>query len=625
MKRNSKNEKAAEVESAKSVADSNAPAAKVLKGDTHEKLTKGSSARNASGATSPKKISGGGRALKSGSPGRVKAIAALPGVSSQKVSPSRTGQETKREGLTSASAHGPLGTSVPTLASPSLASVAAGQARTVESPRQAMLKFREYQEKAFWSENRIEVWLWSRQIGKSYTLAAWAVYRLIQFPGRLVTILSNSKDNGIEVNQKVADICLLLGQAFEQADMSEDADFLNMRLETRISIGGKTGRIKVLAASPRTARGFSGDLILDEFAFHENSRAIWEAAEPIISSNKDFWCRIASTPNGKYNMFYQLCSGGVIPVRKVPRSIASTQGARIFSLVNGREITPAEARAEASDKAAYDQNYECQFADENMALLTYELIARAEDPLVGVLCEGEWSAAAIGLMHRAVGDLEVGVDVGRQRDLTVITVIERVERLRKVRAQLALEQMRLPDQQERLEVVLKMAKFRRCRIDMTGLGLGLFEYTERKFGSRVRGINFSSRVPATRRLQAEGRKAENVRVTEAMATELVGVFEDGGIRIPADAKLREDLRKPERVVTPGGNVSIAATRTEAGHADRFWSVALAVEAGAGGSGVLVTNVGSYPDGAQRGGLTADFAEDADFQEGRVLRGQGVLV
>jgi hypothetical protein len=59
------------------------------------------------------------------------------------------------------------------------------------------------------------VWCWSRQIGKSFTLAAWAVDRLLTRPGRLVTILSNSQANGQELNMKVAEVCdhLLLGQA----------------------------------------------------------------------------------------------------------------------------------------------------------------------------------------------------------------------------------------------------------------------------------------------------------------------------------------------------------------------------------------------------------------------------
>ena len=142
---------------------------------------------------------------------------------------------------------------------------------------------------------------WSRQIGKSFTLAAWAVDRLLTRPGRLVTVLSNSRENGAEFVAKCAEVCHLNGTRFESEDQSQGVQFQNMRHEIRIKAHGKTGRIKVLAANPRTARGFSGDLILDEFAFHEDSAAIWEAAEPILASNPDYLCRIASTGNGKHN------------------------------------------------------------------------------------------------------------------------------------------------------------------------------------------------------------------------------------------------------------------------------------------------------------------------------------
>jgi phage FluMu gp28-like protein len=52
-------------------------------------------------------------------------------------------------------------------------------------------------------------------------------------------------------------------------------------------------------------------------------------------------------------------------------------------------------------------------------------------------------------------------------------------------------------------------------------------------------------------------------------------------------QLRDELRKPERVTSPGGNVSIAATRDAVGHADHFWSFALAVDAATEASGPLV--------------------------------------
>lgn len=235
----------------------------------------------------------------------------------------------------------------------------------------ALLRFRPYQRAAF--ENRtngIEVWLWGRQTGKSFTLAAWAVDRLIVSPGRTVTMLSNSKFNGTELNRRCAEVCAMMGQAFEQVDLSVDNRFETMRAETRITIDGKTGRILVLAANPLTARSFSGDLILDEFAFHQDGAAIWSAAQPIIESNPDYLCRIASTPNGKHNQFYRMATNPAIPLRKVTRTEAYAQGCKVFHPVTREEIDPKTARELSDNKRSYDQNYECAFEDENMALLT---------------------------------------------------------------------------------------------------------------------------------------------------------------------------------------------------------------------------------------------------------------
>jgi hypothetical protein len=173
------------------------------------------------------------------------------------------------------------------------------------------VKFRAYQKAVFNDHSSgIVVLHWSRQIGKSYVLAAWAVCRLLIRPGRLVTVLSNSRENGAEFLLKCAEICELNGTRFETVEVTHSSlEYEDMRMELRIRNGGRVGRIKVLAANPRTARGFSGDLILDEFAFHEDGQAIWEAAEPILASNKDFLCRVASTGNGRGNFFYRMVEG----------------------------------------------------------------------------------------------------------------------------------------------------------------------------------------------------------------------------------------------------------------------------------------------------------------------------
>ena len=491
------------------------------------------------------------------------------------------------------------------------------------------LGFRLYQHRAFHDPSGVLVLHWSRQIGKSYVLAAWAVWRALKSSGRLVTVLSNSRDNGAEFVLKCTDVCNHIGQAFELDMSAPNVPFELTRMEIRIRRKGKIGRIKVLAANPRTARGFSGDLILDEFAFHENSAAIWEAAEPILASNPDFRCRIASTGNGKHNMFYRMASGwsagpakagtpnadatrtvkgdstsevhGVHPlgcsvsndhgeiftsaagfaVSRVSRTAAWQQGVKIYGLKNKREpITPEAARTQALDKTAYEQNYECAFADENMTLLTYELISAAQSDVVSIDAQ-EWSQASLVRMKEAQGRLEIGNDIGRNRDLSMVTVIEHVGQLRRVVAMLKLENMRLPDQQRQVAIACRMPKFHAYCGDMTGLGLGLVEFLQDQFGRyRIHGVNFSSTEPASDRIKLEGRKAETARVTEIMAVNLLACFEDRSLKdLPNDPALTDDLRKPEKITSPGGRVSIAATRDEAGHADGFWSLALAVRAG----------------------------------------------
>lgn len=469
----------------------------------------------------------------------------------------------------------------------------AGAVSNTTAQAHALVTFRKYQQRVFWDhETKTLILHWSRQIGKSYTLAGWAIDRLLRYPGRLVTVLSNSRANGQEFVLKCQEVCRKLGQAIEtesnfaaldqRTDLDEDMKYDMMRGEVRVTVDGQVGRIIVLAANPRTARGFSGDLILDEFAFHQDSRAIWEAAEPIISSNPDFLCRIASTGNGRRNMFYQLISEGRIPYYRVRRSDAWAAGEiKIYSAVTGREITPTQARSEASDKRAYDQNYECEFNDEASALLTQELISLAEREGV-VIEQQEWSEATIARLAALECDLFLGQDVGRRRDRSVQTVLGRFGSTKRIVAMLRMENMRLPAQQAQLARIATLPRFCGGCIDMTGLGLGLVEYSQEQPWGRdnIKGVDFSTTEPISQRLRSEGRKAETARVTEIMATNLLGDFEDRCIEIPKDPELRDDLRKPERIVSPGGRVSIAAERDEAGHADHFWSVALAVRAAA---------------------------------------------
>lgn len=510
------------------------------------------------------------------------------------------------------------------------------QSRAILEESVSKITYKEFQEPIFWDDTTGVLCLhWSRQIGKSYVLAGWAVKRLLLHPGRLVTVLSNSKDNGVEFIQKVKQVCELLNVSFSADELPEDAaamaaiDIETMQFEVRIRVAGRLGRIKVLAANPRTARGFSGDLILDEFAFHADSVAIWDAAEPIISSNADYLCRVASTGNGVHNMFYRMVAGANksaspvtnpaglcrshtrFVVSRVSRSAAHAMGQKIYDPKTRKPITPEEARKASLDKASYDQNYELAFLAAGSTLLNDDLVSQCEYTVAEAdmchICEESWSTEALAYFRTLAGPLILGQDVGRKRDLSVQVVGYRIGGVIYVCGILRMAAMSLPAQQVQLDHVVYLPNFGRAVIDETGLGIGLVDYAQRSHGiHRVVGVHFASRevrseTQADHAEQQHGRnsKADTALVTELMALDVLAAFTNRGIRIPSEQALRDSLKKPQRIAL-GNIVKIAAETDEAGHADEFWGLALMVRGFKAPVGMVHTTQGCMVGGGRGG-------------------------
>jgi phage FluMu gp28-like protein len=276
-------------------------------------------------------------------------------------------------------------------------------------------------------------------------------------------------------------------------------------------------------------------------------------------------------------------------------------GVRIYDSNTRQPITPEEALRKSLDKRAYLQNYECQFTDENAALLTEELICAAEREGVGI-DEQSWSADSLRRIAAAKGRVIAGWDIGRNRDLSVIVVLEKDGFVYRTLAVLRMDGLRKPLQDAEFDRLMRLHNVNRVEIDMTGLGVGFVDDGQARWGTyRVRGVNFSSTEPISDRLRLDGKKGETARVPEIMATDLLAVFESRAIEIPRDNDLHDDLRKPEKITSPGGRVSIAATRDEAGHADHFWAFALAIRAGGSAGPVAYSRV-NVPTGMGNMGM-----------------------
>jgi len=101
---------------------------------------------------------------------------------------------------------------------------------------------------------------------------------------------------------------------------------------------------------------------------------------------------------------------------------------------------------------------------------------------------------------------------------------------------------------------------RKVAIDETGIGMQLAEELAKKWGElKVLRVYFTAKAK------------------EELASRVKAVFEDKIISIPSDKDLIEDLHSVKKTLTPAGNIRYEG-ETQDSHADRFWSLALALHA-----------------------------------------------
>jgi phage FluMu gp28-like protein len=144
------------------------------------------------------------------------------------------------------------------------------------------------------------------------------------------------------------------------------------------------------------------------------------------------------------------------------------------------------------------------------------------------------------------------------RDLAVLAVVERVGDVFWTRALIEMQGAKFSEQEQVLRDVIPLCV--RGAVDSTGLGMEMAERLAEQFPGQVEPVSFTL-----------ARKQD-------LAVRMKRSFQEKTIRIPDHRELRRDLNAVKRIVTAAGNVRFDAERTDQGHADRFWALALALHA-----------------------------------------------
>jgi phage FluMu gp28-like protein len=300
-------------------------------------------------------------------------------------------------------------------------------------------------------------------------------------------------------------------------------------------------RITALPSNPDTARGFTANVVLDEFAIHQDSRKIWAALTPSVS-RPDLKLLVLSTPSGKDNKFYE--------VMTEQNSVWSRHTVDMYAAVaQGLDRNVDELRAAIGDDDIWAQEYELKWLDEASAWLTYDLISACEDPDAGRPEKYQG------------GPCFIGNDIARRNDLWVAWVWEAVGDVLWTREIRVLQHKTFAEQDTVMAELMQRYRVTRLAMDQTGMGEKPVEDAKRRYPGRVEGVLFTQ--PRKLDLAIVGKTA----------------FEDRKVRIPAgDLVLRADLHKTKKTVGPSGIPHLSAESDGAGHADRFWAGLLGIAA-----------------------------------------------
>ncbi len=353
-----------------------------------------------------------------------------------------------------------------------------------------------------------------------------------------------------------------------------------------------------LPANPDTARGYSANLLLDEFALHRDSKEIWAALFPTVT--RGYKIQILSTFKGKENKFFDLFETAPT-LQKFNGTHCEYMGERggwskhfvsIGDAIemgldlkdeDGQPIEMDDLKLSLNDDDIWAEEFELDARDEAGVFLSHETISSVTNSQL--IVKPAWiddlflsasrshahfkktSGQHLPLplhLHEKMNlpeKMYVGYDVARHRDLAVIWIDALIGG--KLRSHAIIDMLKTPFHMQRviMHTILKWAGLRRACIDKTGIGEDIAESCIDLVGSKAEAIDFTT---ANKEILAIGLKTN---------------FQNQMSEIPENSVIRRSLHSVKKSSTGTGHFRFDAKKTEeTGHADHFWAKALSVQA-----------------------------------------------
>ena len=388
-----------------------------------------------------------------------------------------------------------------------------------------------YQKSFITSPKKRKIWISSRQIGKSWSVALLACFKALSKQNGLsicISVNSRSASELISKCRQFAESIKILSEG--RIDYTASYDTIHF---------SNGSRVMSLPSTADSLRGWSAQcVIIDEAAFVWRLDDILQGIAPTLTRDQNSELILTTTPAGKNGAFYELYSTAL------NEDEWYVQHTTIEDAINdGLKIDIESLRSLCPDPEIFAQEYMCQFSSEYSSLIDTSLLEYYDE------------------LPKQTSTAYIGIDVGSTSDRTAMVTIQQINNRNYVDDIVVLHKAEYEHQLEIAKELHSKNKYRGGYVDKTGIGSAFSEFVTKKVCVNIKGLSFTA--------------SNKTPMYEALRSQ---VF-DHTILFNRKFKsmLEMDFNNVQRIVTESGQVKYEAGHNAQGHSDITSAIVLALQ------------------------------------------------
>lgn len=389
-----------------------------------------------------------------------------------------------------------------------------------------------YQKEFITNNSKRKIWISSRQIGKSWTIAFILVRKALEKKNGLTLCISVNSRSASEIIKK----CSQFAEAVKT--LSKGAITYQSAFDHITFSNGS--RILSLPSTSDGLRGWTASCVcVDEAAFVYKLDEIMQGLGPTLTRDQNAELILTTTPAGMNGPFYEMYS------RALDDEQWYVQTTTIHDAIqNGLEVNLDSLHSLCPDKDIFAQEYECKFMSSYGSLIDLDII--------------DWYDE----IPKGNPEKYLGMDIGSTSDRSAIVTAKRILDITYIDDIVMLSKTSYEEQLKIVKEMHALNNYSSGYIDKTGIGSAFAEFCTKQISSRLKGLQFTvaNKTPMFEQLRSQ-------------------IFEH---KIKFNKKLKklieDDFRNVQRIVTESGQIRYVAGHDQNGHSDATSAIVLALQA-----------------------------------------------